>query len=81
MRCVSCSSQCVEKLHTELAIHSQDATMPLVFVFPDVLVCMHCGKLEIAGAFVVPREELRRLDVPPVSDLDILLSRLAEQRP
>jgi hypothetical protein len=63
MKCVSCGSQNIEKFQTETAIHlhSHDMKAPLVLVFPSVLVCMNCGKLDVAEEFVVPDDELRQL--------------------
>lgn len=63
MTCVSCGSQSIDKFLTEIAIHvhSDDRRVPLVFVFPRILVCMDCGKLEIADEFAIPGDELRKL--------------------
>lgn len=66
MTCASCGSQSIDKFQTEIAIHlhSQDRKAPLVFAFPKVLVCLNCGKLEVAGEFAVPEDELRKLLKP-----------------
>jgi len=34
---------------------------PLVFVFPEIFVCLNCGKSEFAEEFSVPENELRLL--------------------
>jgi hypothetical protein len=61
VECESCGSQNLEKFIAEIAIHSHDIRTPLVFVFPKILVCMNCGRLEPAEEFVVPKGELQLL--------------------
>jgi hypothetical protein len=61
VRCGSCGSQNLDKFYTELAIHSHDIRAPLAFVFPKILVCMNCGRLEPAEEMVVPKAELQLL--------------------
>lgn len=60
MICKSCGSEDQKKFLTEIAIHL-DREKPLVFVFPEILVCLSCGKAQIAEEFVVPKNELRLL--------------------
>jgi hypothetical protein len=59
--CESCGSQDLEKFITEMVIHSHDIRAPLVFVFPKILVCMNCGRLELVEERVVPKGELQLL--------------------
>ena len=40
-----------------MAIHLSDINRPHVLVFPELFVCLNCGK----GGFVVPDNELRIL--------------------
>ena len=63
MVCVSCGSQNLDKFQTEVGIHlhPHDRKAPLVFVFPRILVCMSCGKLDVADEFSVSQDELRKL--------------------
>jgi hypothetical protein len=59
--CGSCGLQSQEEFFAEIAIHSRDLQGPLVLVFPKIMVCMNCGKLQFAEEFVVPDNELRLL--------------------
>lgn len=61
MTCEACGSRSLVKFPTEVAIHLNDLDKPLVFVFPEILVCLTCGKPEFAEGFVVPECELRSL--------------------
>ena len=61
MVCKSCGSANPQQFRTEIAIHPHDLNQPPVFVFPKILVCMNCGKLELAEEFVVPKGELQLL--------------------
>jgi hypothetical protein len=61
MVCKSCTSSNQEQFTTEIAIHAEGPTEPLVFVFPKIFVCMNCGKMEIAEEFVVPVRVLQSL--------------------
>ena len=61
MACKSCGAEGQSKFPTEIAIHSRDRDSPLVFVFPDIFVCLNCGKLEFGEEFTVPEDELRLL--------------------
>ena len=62
MKCRSCgSSQSVQKLTSEIAIHipggMERLNKPHVFVFPQLSVCFDCGFTE----FAMPDEQLRAL--------------------
>jgi hypothetical protein len=60
MTCKSCASINQRKFNAEMAIHfpgSKNAGKPVVWVFPEVVVCLDCGTAE----FVVPEAELRSL--------------------
>jgi hypothetical protein len=57
--CKSCGTEGQCKFPTEVAIHVRDE--PLVFVFPEIFVCLNCGKPEIAEEFRIPENELRLL--------------------
>ena len=60
MRCKSCGSDKQGKFTAEIAIHFpglKGLEKPIVWVFPEVLVCLNCGNAE----FVVPERELRVL--------------------
>jgi hypothetical protein len=55
--CKSCGAEGQGRFPTEIAIHSRDT--PLVFVFPEIYVCLNCGKPEFAEEFTIPENELR----------------------
>jgi RNase P subunit RPR2 len=58
--CKSCRSNLQKTFKAEIAIHfsgRENVDKPTVFVFPELLICLECGKAE----FVVPEEKLRRL--------------------
>jgi hypothetical protein len=60
MPCKSCGSENLGEFTGEIAMHCRglkNINAPAVFVFPELLVCLHCGKTE----FVVPKEELHLL--------------------
>jgi PilZ domain len=57
VKCKFCGSDEQKKLRAEIAIHVPDINKPHVFVFPELLVCRHCGKAE----FVMPEDQLRLL--------------------
>lgn len=60
MVCKVCGSIIQRKFRTEAAIHlAQDR--PLILVFPEILVCLDCGRPEFAESFVIPDHELRLL--------------------
>jgi hypothetical protein len=60
MRCKSCGSQNVRVFKGEIAIHFpglEGLNEPIVWVFPELHVCLDCGQTE----FTVPDGDLRRL--------------------
>jgi len=60
MACASCGSTNESKFRGEIAIHLpglKDLNKPIVWVFPEIFVCLDCG----AARFVVPEPELRSL--------------------
>ena len=71
IKCRSCGSDKLNKFRAEIAIHFHglsDLRKPIVWIFPELLVCLNCGSAE----FVVPDEELRVLakGEPDVSEDD-----------
>ena len=60
MPCKSCGSANQSKFAGEKGIHFpglQNLDKPVVWVFPEIIVCLDCGTSE----FVVPEVELRLL--------------------
>ncbi len=60
MPCKSCGSVNKEKFSAEMGIHFpglKNIDKPVVWLFPEVLVCLDCGMAE----FSVPKIELRQL--------------------
>ena len=60
MPCKSCKSLNQSKFTAEIAIHFPELNnidKPVVWVFPEVVVCLNCGTAE----FAVPEAELREL--------------------
>ena len=58
--CKSCGSVSQQKFGAEMGIHFPelgDIDKPVVWVFPEVVVCLDCGTAE----FAVPEDELRQL--------------------
>jgi hypothetical protein len=58
--CKSCGSVNQKKFSAEMGIRFpglKGIDKPVVWVFPDVVVCLDCGTAE----FAVPEEELRQL--------------------
>ena len=58
--CKSCGSINQKKFSAEMGIHFPEVKnidKPVVWVFPEVVVCLDCGTAE----FAVPEEELRQL--------------------
>ena len=61
MRCTSCGSENVNKFRGEIAIRSpglKNLDKPIVWVFPDIIICANCGTAQ----FAVPEAELRLLE-------------------
>jgi hypothetical protein len=60
LACKSCGSDNLRKFTAETAIHFpglKGLGKPIVWVFPELLVCLNCGNAE----FAVPETELRIL--------------------
>jgi hypothetical protein len=60
MRCKSCGSVNQRKFTAEMGIHFsglENIKKPVVWVFPQLVVCLGCGMAE----FAVPEDELRLL--------------------
>ena len=60
MTCKVCGSDQQSKFTAEIAIHfpgMKGLNKPHVWVFPELLVCLNCGKSE----FTIPEGELRLL--------------------
>jgi hypothetical protein len=60
MQCKSCGSINQSKFTAEMAIHFpglKNLDKPVVWVFPEIVVCLDCGDAE----FAVPEAELRQL--------------------
>jgi hypothetical protein len=60
MSCSSCQSVIQVNFRGEIAIHFpglKNIDKPIVWVFPEVVVCMDCGNAE----FAIPEPELRLL--------------------
>jgi hypothetical protein len=60
MPCKSCESLNQGQFTGEVAIHFpglQNIDKPIVWVFPEIIVCLDCGTTE----FTVPKSELRQL--------------------
>jgi hypothetical protein len=58
--CKSCQSANQEKFSAEMGIHFselKDIDKPVVWVFPEIVVCLDCGTAE----FTVPETELCQL--------------------
>ena len=58
--CKVCGSENLQKLRGEIAMRSpglKNIDKPVVWVFPDIVICMDCGIAE----FAVPETELRLL--------------------
>jgi hypothetical protein len=60
MSCKSCQSENHHNFNGEVAIHLpglKGLNKPIVWVFPNLLVCLNCGFAE----FLIPDSELRQL--------------------
>ena len=60
MTCKCCGSDKQMRFAAEVAIHLpglKGIDKPAVFVFPELLVCLNCGKTE----FIIREDELRLL--------------------
>jgi len=62
MACKQCASDNQKVFGTEINVHfpgRRGLSMPVVMMFPQIVVCLDCGFAE----FSVPQAELRRLEV------------------
>jgi hypothetical protein len=60
MSCYTCNSDLQKEFPSEIAIHfpgKANLSIPHVFVFPRLLVCLGCGFTE----FSIQQDDLRRL--------------------
>jgi len=60
MRCKSCGLEAVANFNGEIAIHFpglKNIDQPVVWVFPQLVVCLNCGVTE----FTVPEDQLQLL--------------------
>jgi hypothetical protein len=55
--CKSCGSVNQQKFSAEMGIHFPHIDKPVVWLFPELVVCLDCGTAE----FAVPEAELRQL--------------------
>ena len=65
--CKSCSSENQHSFHGEVAMHFRGLdglNKPIVWVFPEILVCLDCGLAE----FEVPEEQKETLRNPEERD-------------
>jgi hypothetical protein len=77
--CKHCRSQSLGKFSGEVAIHFiglAGLNKPIVWAFPQLLVCLHCGFTE----FVVPARELQVLETgTPVEGAAVWLGSSREK--
>jgi len=77
MACKACNFEQQKEFNGEFAIHFSGIDgldKPIVWVFPKVLVCLHCGFAE----FAVPQRELQVLaQGSPVEGAVMLAKRIA----
>ena len=67
VQCKRCLSNRYEKFSAEVAIHFPGLgglNKPIVWVFPDVLICLDCG----SAVFDVPKRELAVLSTGAIVD-------------
>lgn len=60
MTCTWCGSDKQRRFTAEVAIHTpglEGLDKPVAWVFPELFLCLNCGKAE----FIVPDDELRKL--------------------
>ena len=61
MPCKWCASELQGRFVTEITIHLKDINKPHVLIFPQVIICLKCGKPEFATEFRVGETELSLL--------------------
>ena len=73
MPCKQCGSENFRAFNGEVAIHfpGLDGTDSIVWAFPELVVCLHCGLTE----FTVPERELTVLSTGKAIDGAAVLSR------
>jgi hypothetical protein len=78
MTCKRCHSNEQRVFDSEIAIHfpePEGLDKSLVFVFPKLMVCFHCGFTE----FAIPERELQVLERgSPVAGAAVLLQRVSQ---
>jgi hypothetical protein len=78
MTCKGCHSEKQSVFNGEIAIHFpafEGLDKPIVWVFPKLVVCLHCGFTE----FAVPERELQVLTQDsPVESAVVLAGRAAQ---
>ena len=60
MVCKSCCADSLSEFRAEICVHfpgPKGLDIPAVFVYPNVVVCLHCGLMEC----VVPEAQLQQL--------------------
>jgi len=60
-QCGKCGSRRLTEFRTEICIHipgKENWTAPAVFVFPELAICMDCGRVR---AFLIREENLTEL--------------------
>jgi len=60
MPCKSCGSENLGRFRGEIAVHFPgliNLDKPIVWVFPEILVCLDCGTAQ----FAIPESQLRLL--------------------
>jgi len=76
MTCKRCHSDRQRVFNAETAIHFrglEGLDRPIVWVFPEIVVCLHCGVTE----FTVPERELQVLQQgSPVKGAVVLVERV-----
>jgi len=67
MRCRNCGHLAAQTFSGEIAIHFpglEGLKMPIVWVFPNVLICLHCAFAE----FSVPDDPMKELRKPEADE-------------
>lgn len=59
--CRHCGSKLQTQFETQIAIYLEDANKPQVFIFPEIFICLNCGRPEFAREFRVGNGELSLL--------------------
>jgi len=78
MTCKTCGSENVGNFPAEIGIHVsglKNIDVPVVFVFPELAVCLNCG----ATLFAIPEEELQLLRKQKAARMSARWSDTAER--